>query len=148
MTCQDYLSDPEANAAHLESCDECRLMIAELDAAIGVRHRPLAVDALPLAPWEGASHRPWPLVAAGAVSVLLLATVLFLASGISPLRGIVRAFASSIPSLDLMVNLSQLAGGALHNAPAAWHIAVGLSFIVINTILFLLLRRAPKGIDV
>ncbi len=148
MTCQDYLSDPEANASHIETCEECRLMIAELDASIGVLHRPMTVDALPLAPWEGASYRPWPLVAAGAVSVLLLAIVLFLASGISPLRGIVSAFASAVPSLDLMANLSQLAVGALHNAPAAWHVAVGISFIVINTILFLLLRRAPKGIDV
>ena len=41
-----------------------------------------------------------------------------------------------------------LAGGALHKAPMAWHVAIAVSFVAINTILFLLLRRAPKGIDV
>jgi hypothetical protein len=30
----------------------------------------------------------------------------------------------------------------------AWHVAIAVSFVAINTILFLLLRRAPKGIDV
>jgi hypothetical protein len=148
MTCEDYLQDPEANAAHLESCAECRAISEELDHAIPVTPRAISVDALPMATWEGASHRTWPLVAAGAVSVAILAVVLFLAAGISPLRGIARAVTSAVPSLDLMVNLSQLAGGALHKAPMAWHIAIAVSFVAINTILFLLLRRAPKGIDV
>ncbi len=147
MNCEDYLQDPEANAAHLESCAACRAMALELDDAVEIEPRPLNVDALPLAPWEGATHRTWPLVAAGVVAVLILAAVLFLAAGISPLRGIARAVVSALPSLDLMVNLSQLAGGALHNAPVTWHIAIGVSFVVINTLLFLLLRRAPKGID-
>ncbi len=148
MNCEDYLQDPEANAAHLESCAACRAMALELDDAVEIEPRPLNVDALPLAPWEGASHRTWPLVAAGVVSMLILAAILFLAEGISPLRGIARAVISAVPSLDLMVNLSQLAGGALHNAPVMWHIAIGVSFLVINTLLFLLLRRAPRGIDV
>ncbi|HEX2121354.1 MAG TPA: hypothetical protein VHL59_06910 [Thermoanaerobaculia bacterium] len=148
MKCEDYLQDPEANAAHLESCAACRAMALELDDAVEIEPRPLNVDALPLAPWEGASHRTWPLVAAGVVAVLILAAVLFLAAGISPLRGIARAVVSAVPSLDLMLNLSQLAGGALHNAPVMWHVAIGVSFLVINTLLFLLLRRAPKGIDV
>lgn len=148
MTCEDYLQDPEANAAHLESCAECRAIAEELDDAIAVAPRAISLDALPMATWEGASHRTWPLVAAGAVAVAILAVVLFLAAGISPLQGIARAVTSAVPSLDLMVNLSQLAGGALHKAPVAWHIAIAVSFVAINTILFLLLRRAPKGIDV
>lgn len=148
MTCEDYLEDPEANAAHLESCEACRAMALELDDAIEIAPHPLNVNALPLAPWEGASHRTWPLVAAGVVAVLILAAVFFLAAGISPLAGIARAVMSALPSLDLMVNLSKLAGGALHNAPMTWHIAIAVSFVVINTLLFLLLRRAPKGIDV
>lgn len=146
MTCDDYLQDPEAHAAHAESCDVCRAMFDELDAAVAVEHRPIRVDALPLAAWEGASHRTWPLVAAGLLSVVVLAIVLFLAAGTSPLRGIARAFVSTVPSLDLIVNLSQLAGGALHNAPVPWHIAIAVSFILINTVLFLLLRRPPKGV--
>lgn len=148
MTCEDYFRDPETNAAHLERCELCRATIEELDAEVEVQSRPLNVDALPLAAWEGARHRTWPLVAAGAISLTVLAVVLFLAAGTSPLRGIASALVSAVPSLGLMVNLSELAGGALHNAPVAWHVAIGVSFVVINTLLVLLLRRAPKGIDV
>ena len=148
ITCDEYLEDPEAHAAHLESCDACRALVEDLDDEIEVQHRPINVEALPLAPWEGASHRTWPLVAAGVVAILVLAVVFFLSAGISPLRGIAGAVSSTVPSLDLMVNLSELAGGALHNAPAMWHIAIAISFVVINTVLFLLLRRSPKGIDV
>lgn len=148
MTCEDYLQDPEANAAHVESCAACRAIAEELDDDIDVQPRPISLDALPMAPWEGASHRTWPLVAAGVAAMAILAVILFLAAGISPLNGIARAVTSSVPSLDLMVNLSRLAGGALHKAPVAWHIAIAVSFVAINTILFFLLRRAPKGIDV
>lgn len=148
MTCEDYLQDPEANAAHAESCAACRAITEELDDEIVVQARPIALDALPMASWEGASHRTWPLVAAGVAAMTILAVVLFLAAGISPLSGIARAVTSAVPSLDLMVNLSHLAGGALHEAPVAWHVAIAVSFVAINTILFLLLRRAPKGIDV
>jgi hypothetical protein len=146
MNCDDYLQDPETHAAHLESCAICRAMFEELDTELPIQHRPINVEALPLATWEGASHRTWPLVAAGLLSVLVLAIVLFMASGTSPLGGIAKALVSAVPSLDLMVNLSQLAGGALHNAPAMWHVAIGVSFVLINTVLFLLLRRSPKGV--
>jgi hypothetical protein len=148
MTCEEYLKDPEGNAEHAATCAACRAITEELDEEIVVRPRAMAVDSLPMASWEGASHRTWPLVAAGVASMAILAVVLFLAAGISPLRGIARAVTSAVPSLDLMVNLSNLAGGALHKAPMAWHIAIAVSFVTINTILFLLLRRAPKGIDV
>lgn len=148
MTCDDYLEDPEANAAHAESCAACRAITDELSDEVVAAPRPIALDALPMASWEGASHRTWPLVAAGVASMMILAVVLFLAAGISPLNGIARAVTSAVPSLDLMVNLSHLAGGALHKAPMAWHVAIALSFLTINTILFLLLRRSPKGIDV
>lgn len=148
MTCDDYFSDPEKNAAHLESCALCRATTEELDEPVVVSPRPLDLDALPMASWEGASHRTWPLVAAAAISLLILAVVLFLAAGSSPLRGIADSLVSAVPSLKLMVNLSELAGGALHNAPTAWHIAIGISFVIINSVLVLLLRRAPRGIDV
>jgi hypothetical protein len=146
MNCDDYLQDPETHAAHVESCELCRAMFEELNIEVPVQHRPINLDALPLATWEGASHRTWPLVAAGLLAVLVLASVLFIAAGTSPLRGIAKALVSAVPSLDLMVNLSQLAGGALHNAPVVWHVAIGVSFVLINTVLFLLLRRSPKGV--
>jgi hypothetical protein len=146
--CDQYLEDPEAHAAHLETCAACQAMFGELDAGIEVAPRPLQLDALPMANWEGASHRTWPLVISGAVSVLVLAAVLFLASGISPLKGIARAISSTFPSIELLMNVTRISGGALHNAPVAWHIAIAVSFVLINTLLLFLLRRSPKGLDV
>lgn len=146
--CERYLEDPEAHAAHVETCAECAAMFSELDSSIEIEPRPMQLDALPMASWEGARHRTWPLVIAGALSVLVLAVVLFLAAAISPARGIARAVASEFPSVELLMNVTQLASGTLHNAPVTWHIAIAISFVVINTVLFLLLRRSPKGIDV
>jgi hypothetical protein len=148
MTCDEYFEDPEKNAAHLESCAECRAMTLELDDSIEVEHRPIQMDALPLAPWEGASHRTWPLVATGAAAVLILATVLFLAAGTPPLHGIAGAFTSGAMSFETMTKFFQHLGPGLHAVPAFVHVIIGILFVVINTLLFLLLRRAPKGLDV
>jgi predicted anti-sigma-YlaC factor YlaD len=148
MTCDDYFEDPEKNAAHLQSCAACRAMTEDLDGSIDIEPRPVRVDALPLAAWEGASHRTWPLVAAGAASVLILTVVLFLAAGTPPLRGIARAVASSVTSYEATTKFFQHVGSGLHGAPALVHVVIAVLFVVINTILFLLLRRAPKGIDV
>jgi hypothetical protein len=138
MTCEEYLQDPEANAAHLESCEMCRAIEGDLDDNIEILHRPLSVDALPMAAWEGASHRTWPLVAAGLVATCTLAVVLSAYAGISPLT----AVTSSMPSLQALLTFLQLTGRAI-GAPV-----VGVLFIAINTILFFLLRRAPRGVDV
>lgn len=138
MTCEEYLQDPEANAAHLESCELCRTLESDLGGGIEIQHRPLAVDALPMAAWEGASHRTWPLVAAGLVSALTLALVLSAYAGISPMT----VAASSMPSLDAILTFLRLTGNAIGGP------LVAVLFVVINTILFLLLRRAPKGVDV
>ncbi|HEX8172152.1 MAG TPA: hypothetical protein VF824_16580 [Thermoanaerobaculia bacterium] len=138
MTCDDYLEDPEANAAHLESCAACRAMTEELDGEIEVAPRVVDLAALPLAPWEGAQHRTWPLVISGLVAALVLAAVLWIATGLSP----VQALASTVPSWRAIVPMLQLTGRVL--GPGA----VAALFVVINAILFLLLRRAPKGLDV
>lgn len=148
MTCEAYLEDPEKFAAHLETCAVCRDLFAELDAEVAVMPRPIAVDALPLAPWEGASHRTWPLVAAGIASVAMLAIALFLAAGTPPLRGIARAIASSVTSFEAASKFFQLFGSGLHSAPAVVHVTIAVLFVAINSLLFILLRRAPKGIDV
>ena len=148
MNCEEYLEDPEQHAAHLESCPVCRELIAELDSEVEVNARPIAIDALPLAPWEGASHRTWPLVAAGIAAITMLAVALFIAAGTPPLRGIARAFASSFTSFEAASKFFQLFGTGLHSAPAVVHVTIGVLFVAINSLLFILLRRAPKGIDV
>lgn len=152
MNCDDYLKDPEANAEHLASCASCRALdegvFDDLDQPIEIASRPLNVDALPLASWEGASHRTWPLVAAGVFAVLVLATALFVAAGTSPVRGMARAVVSGVTSFEAAASFFQLLGNGLHNAPPVVHVTVGVLFVVINTLLLLLLRRAPKGIDV
>jgi hypothetical protein len=149
MTCEDYFEDPEKNAAHLETCTVCRALdenVGTLD--IQPRPLPLSLDAMPLASWEGASHRTWPLVAVGAVSVLVLAIALFLAAGTPPLRGIARAVTSSMTSFEAATKFFQLFGSGLHSAPTLVHVTIAVLFVFINTLLFVLLRRAPRGIDV
>ena len=138
MTCEDYLQDPEGYAAHLAACAECRALEEDLAVPVEVQHRPLDVEALPMAAWEGASHRTWPLVAAGLAATLTLTIVLSAAAGVSPLR----AVASALPSLQALLTFLQLTGRAM-GAPI-----VAVLFVTINTILFLLLRRAPRGVDV
>jgi hypothetical protein len=147
MTCEDYFEDPEKHAAHLETCALCRGLGEDVDVP-EVPARPLSVDALPLATWEGASHRTWPLVVVGVVSVLILAIALFLAAGTPPLRGIARAVTSSVTSFEAATKFFQLFGTGLHSAPALVHVTIAVLFVFINSLLFLLLRRAPRGIDV
>jgi hypothetical protein len=102
---------------------------------------PVRVDALPLAPWEGADHRSWPLVVVGALTVTAIAAALFAAASTSPIDLLVQSFRGSVAIVRSMVGVG---GGLLENAP----ILVLGSFVIVNAILFALLRRAPKGIDV
>ena len=138
MTCEEYLQDPEANAAHLESCALCRSIEEDLGDEIDIQPRPLNLDALPMATWEGASHRTWPLVLAGLVASLTLAIVLSAAAGISQ----VDVVSTSLPSLQALLTFLQLTGRSIGGP------LVAVLFVAINTILFLLLRRSPKGADV
>ena len=142
MTCDDYLQEPEANAAHVASCAACRAIAEELSADTGAQPPSIALDALPLAPWEGASHRTWPLVAAGLFAVLILAVVLFVAAGITSPAGAAQVIVSEVPPMQGLLQLFRHTGSAL-GAPV-----VAVLFLVINTVLFLLLRRSPKGMDV
>ena len=135
--CDQYLEDPEAYAAHAQSCADCSVLAVGLELP-DVPSRPVSLDALPMASWEGASHRTWPLVVAGVVAVSILAMVLWTATGVSP----VATMSSTVPPLDALLKMLQLTGKGLGGP------AVAVLFVVINSILFLLLRRAPKGIDV
>ena len=137
--CDRYLEDPEAYAAHAKTCASCGSLAEALDLGdADVPARPMKLDALPMAAWEGASYRTWPLVIAGVVSVAILAIVFWTATGVSP----VATVSATVPPLDAVLKMLQLTGRGLGGP------AVAVLFVVINSILFLLLRRAPKGIDV
>jgi ABC-type amino acid transport system permease subunit len=139
--CQRYLEDPEANAAHLRDCAECRAVFDAL--GLDVEAKPLHVGELPLASWEGAAHRPWPLIAAGTVAVVALAIAVYFMAGLTPLR----VFSSEMTRLEMLRDVLRLTSAAVRNAPMTWQVTIGVLFVIVNTILVLLLRRAPRGID-
>jgi hypothetical protein len=140
-SCQQYLQNPEANTSHLAECEECRRMT---EALMEPRLQPGAtevrLESLPLAPWEGAGHRSWPLVLGSALTVIAIAAAFFAAAGVTP----IDVFRHNAPSLDMAASIIRL----VQNAPATFHIVVIGSFLVVNALLMLLLRRAPRGIDV
>lgn len=153
--CQRYLDDPDANLGHLDSCSSCREMTGRIDAVgdilVAARVDPassrLDTSTLPVAPWEGADHRSWLLVALTVVSILVLALILFLAAGVAPADGFREAMVGQFSpgnALRLVFGF----GETLLIAPAAFHVAVAGAFILINLIFLWLLRRSPKGIDV
>jgi predicted anti-sigma-YlaC factor YlaD len=139
--CQRYLEEPEANAEHLRDCAECRAVFDAL--GLEVEAQPLAVGELPLASWEGASHRPWELVAASAIAILTLSILFFIYAGVSPLS----VLSSEVTRLQAMREILTLASTAVRTAPLTWQVTIGFLFVVVNTVLVLLLRRAPRGID-
>lgn len=143
--CERYLNDPENEAAHLADCPSCAALAGELQKDAG--HDSVEISALPVAPWEGAAHRSWPLVITIALTVVGIAATLFFMAGVSPLRGLTRAIVASMPPLDILLTSMQLAGSAVHGAPTMWQLAIGAGVIIVNTALVVLLRRAPKGID-
>ena len=140
--CQRYLEDPDANQAHLAVCADCRAIFEELDARIS--NDPVSVEGLPLAPWEGATYRAWPLVAGGVLTVLALTAALFAVAGASPIFVLGKALSDSIPSMDVLLSFARLARGVVESAP----VFVIVSFVIVNALLIALLRRAPKGVDV
>jgi hypothetical protein len=140
--CERYIDDPGANATHLETCAECRALEQLNDA---VEHRPIAVDtrSLPLAAWEGATHRPWPLVLGAALAVVAIALALCAMSGMSPSR-IVDVAMGSINSMRAVITFG---AQSLRDASAAARAGFVALVVVVNALLFALLRRAPRGID-
>jgi hypothetical protein len=144
-TCQRYLEDPEAHASHLDECARCRELFSNLEQSVA--NKPVRVDTLPLAPWEGASHRSWSLVIGSSVATALIAFALFAAAGGSPLVIVGKAVEGGLPSADVFVSMFRLLSGAVQNAPRTWQIAIAIGFVAVNALFVVLLRKAPKGID-
>jgi hypothetical protein len=147
--CQKFLEDPESHAAHLATCERCRAMADHLDARMngGRAIGPVRIDSLPLAPWEGATHKSWPLVIGVMLGVLAIATALFAMAGLSPLAALGDTIREKVPSAGILGSMIRLAPRAIQNAPAGLQILIVISFLLVNGLLFVLLRRAPKGID-
>ena len=135
-SCQRYLEDPEANAAHLAQCEKCRALVETLDERLEASGLGPRASELPLASWEGASYRSWPLVIGGALLVGVLAAVLLAVAGTSPLSVI-----GTVPSPSVIMSTLQHVGAS---AP----VLVCVLFVLVNAIFIALLRRAPRGIDV
>ena len=142
--CKRYIEDPEANASHLTTCAECAALFAAPAPHAPDAAAPLTLDRLPLAPWEGASHRPWALILGIALAVLAVAAALFSLVGLDPLRAAI----ARVPSLDFLMTVARLAGGAAQHAPPGWQGVAVVGVVIVNTLLVALLRRAPRGLDV
>jgi hypothetical protein len=137
--CRRYAEDPEGNAAHLRDCLACREIYALLDRPVDAKNIDVAV---PFAPWEGAGYRSWPLVIGAALALTAIAFALCAAAGISPASAIATGMSASQWRVYIIA-----AAEALRSASPIWQVAFGFGFLVVNTVLVLLLRRAPRGID-
>jgi hypothetical protein len=131
--CRRYAEDPEANAAHLSECEACHAIYGSVET------KAVNIDALPLAPWEGAGYRAWPLAIGGGLAVLAIALSLCAAAGLSPFAALAIGFRyEGTRAAIAMIDQKLRPLGPL---------VFAMLFIAVNTILVLLLRRAPRGID-
>lgn len=136
----DFLQDPEAYPSHADQCAACRAIVERLDASVaadGIR-----LDRLPLAGWEGSAYRSWGFVAAVSVIIAAIAIALCHVAGITPFRAV-----ESDVSISQWRTLLSLLTGTLKHATLALQIVFGALFVAVNTLLFVLLRRPPRGID-
>jgi hypothetical protein len=137
--CQRYLADPEGNESHLAECAECRVLFGDTS----LDTRPLHVDALPLAPWEGAAHRAWPLVLGGILALFAAALALGQVAGLAPTRVAERSLSSMTAAQRFVMD----AANVLRTASPMTQIGFVVALIAVNAALVLLLRRSPRGID-
>jgi anti-sigma factor RsiW len=155
--CDHFLDDPTGREDHLRTCASCRELVLELDridrallddSDVGPSVRPLAAASFPLAPWEGARHRSWPLIFFVLSALFGAAVLLYVAAGISPASGFRSAVAGNVVPLDTLIAAVRHVGSGLQHAPMSFHLLIAGSFLLVNFLFYLLLRRAPKGVDV
>jgi len=154
-SCHRYLEDPESDPSHADECEACRDAAAK-SAALEQVLGGVSVDPsghsldprdLPVAPWEGAAHRTWPLALAVITAILAVALALFLISGVKPAEGFRQAVTGQFPGPALL-RLAVGIGETLLVAPPLFHVAVVGGFLLVNLLFYRLLRREPRGIDV
>lgn len=150
-SCQTFLNDPENHTEHVRSCPRCAALMSGLEPGAlqepsGSLIRTFAPESLPIAEWEGAAHRNWPLVFLTGLAIVAAAAIGFMAAGISPVAGVSQSIQAMIPT-TLSLRLAQHFGNSLHRAPMSFHVMVLFSFVTVNLLLVLLLKRSPKGVD-
>ncbi|MGA7614658.1 MAG: hypothetical protein WBX15_05690 [Thermoanaerobaculia bacterium] len=156
--CKEFMNDPERWSTHLEECDACRAEFEAFERGEDALPGTTIIDtdgmpveritgSLPVAPWEGAGHRPWALVVVGAGLILIVAAALFAFAGISPLTGFATAFRSSALPLPEIFRIASSIAELVRSAPGAVQVGLLVAFVVVNALLFALLRRAPRGAD-
>ena len=158
LGCRRWLDDPDAMEAHARECPSCAARLAELNALdadlASTRLDPsgpigtAVATRLPVAPWEGAAHRPWWLVAGITAAVALLAGVGFLLVGLSPVGSIAELGRALVGRLDAGLSLARSMSLILRSAPVGMHVLLALAFLAINALLVVMLRRGPRGYDV
>lgn len=149
MTCDDFLEDPEACKEHPEICESCRKLKDDLDMLEGGLEAPLldtSVGKLPLAPWEEAAYRPWKAVLAVGIALLIAASLLFFLVGIPPIVGVGNAFRSSLHSF-VPLRLLFVASSRIREAPLQFQAGLVIGFILVNLLLYILLKRPSRGYD-
>ncbi len=147
-TCEQYLENPELSRGHLAECESCRRLEAWLNVSPdgGSQHGSI-LNRLPVASWEGAAHRSWPLAIITILLVLIASAGFFLIAGVSPAQGFAASLRELVPRVDMVIVATSFAE-LLKRAPASFHIIVVTAFIAVNLLFALLLRRPAKGYDV
>lgn len=153
-TCQREFVDPDEMGRHLAECEVCRskeeaFARAEQSVAPPARSDRLheeVMTRLPVAPWEGARHRAWSVVLVAAALILVALFAISSMAGLSSVDAM-GAGLDAIPTLDVITTFAGALGELTGTADSSFHVAVGLGFILFNTLLLLLLRRRPRGYD-
>ena len=152
--CRRWADDPEGEREHLASCPDCAREAAEAAAverslaAVIAEPESISVAELPVAPWEGAQHRAWGFVLLALVAIAALAAGVFFALGISPFVAVADLARAAVGSRKAAALVTDSLGVLLPAAPRRFDVGIAIGFVVVNAILFFLLRRGPRGYDV
>lgn len=153
-TCQKKIDDPDEMARHIEECETCarrETAFVEIEQSLSSGDGDASLsrgilDKLPVAPWEGARHRSWVMVAIVGISIVALLVIAATIAGVSPAAA-VSAGMGTIPGIDIISTFARTLGEITGSGDTRFHTGVVIGFIVINSLLLLLLRRRPRGID-
>lgn len=107
---------------------------------------PILKERLPVAPWEGASHRAWLAPVVVGVTLMALAALVASATGANPFDMIAAIFRGAASSASEIPDVASSLGTLVSTAPLELRAAVVAAFILINGLFALMLRRRPRGI--